>query len=56
MRRTLIAAGAALPLLCPAFALAQTPHVINGRLIPQAAASGLATAAAWFVCSEVRVR
>jgi hypothetical protein len=30
--------------VCPAFAIAQTPNVINGRVIPQAAASGLAAA------------
>ena len=41
MRRTLLTATIALPLLCPAFAQAQ-PRVTNGRLIPQTAGAGLA--------------
>jgi hypothetical protein len=40
----LLAFGAALPLLCPAFALAQTPNVTNGRVIQQAAPGGVAAA------------
>ena len=41
MRRTLLVAGAALPLVFPAIARAQTPNVINGHVIAQPAASGL---------------
>jgi len=43
VRRTLLSAAAALPLLLPASAIAQTPRVTNGRLVPQAASSGLAS-------------
>ncbi len=43
MRRTLLTAAAALPLLMPASALAQTPRVTNGRVVQQAAAAGLAS-------------
>jgi hypothetical protein len=42
VRRTLLTATIALPLLCPAIGHAQTPRVTNGRLVPQAAAAGLA--------------
>ena len=52
MRRTLLAAGVALPLVFPALALAQTPNVINGRVTAQTAASGLPAAIKTIAASQ----
>jgi hypothetical protein len=41
VRRALLTATLALPFLWPVMGHAQTPRVINGRLVPQAAGSGL---------------